>query len=210
MRKQERWPKWETVLETWNQAAVPNIDIVTFSIKDQHYPGLPWFDKKRNRQYIGASSPQLGTAYHLCKVLPEQHAEFQVAYKLYAFCRYFDLYGFSGEVLHPVFVKNESAFYEWWNGNARYVLPPFEYRINYERFDSLRTACGWTFLMECAAEVWKEIAANWAVIKIPAYMETDSPEYAQYKQFEDKKYEQREREEFERLKKKFGSGSGGE
>lgn len=91
MIEKKRWPKWESVLEVWNNQKVPNVDVISFDI-NHHYPTLPWLNKETGQQLIGSTNPQNSTAYHLCSYLPSKAPELMVPYKVLAFCRNYDLH----------------------------------------------------------------------------------------------------------------------
>jgi hypothetical protein len=48
------WPKWESVLDVWNDMKVPNIDLIAFDV-NHHHPTLPWFHKETGQQLIGST-----------------------------------------------------------------------------------------------------------------------------------------------------------
>lgn len=199
MYKQPRWSKWEVVYDRWLSHSVPNINIMPFKI-GEHNSRLPWVDRQSKRQYFH-TNPQFDTAYHLTVVLPKESDELRAAYKLYAFFRRqrrdYGVYS----VLHPIFKLNKFELSEWWNANACYVLPPLDYTtvLRYQKLDSLK----WDGLIDEAAITWIQLAKEWALIQIPDFMEDDSSEYQAYEHYVSKKYEAKEREELERLKRKF-------
>jgi hypothetical protein len=142
-------PKWSAVLERWNEHKVPDVAISEFT-PGKHYPSLPWLRRSTGKQLIGSSNPQQDTAYHICKHLPPEPPEFVAAYKLYAFCREHLLDEFAHGVLEPVFRKHKTALYEWWNGNARYVLPP----VKGAPWNVGSRAYEWKNLVDDAARTW--------------------------------------------------------
>jgi hypothetical protein len=198
-----RWPKWSAIVETWCDLSVPDVEVLDFVLGEQ-YPSLPWLNRQTGRQYIGASSPQKDTAYHLCVFLPTKPPELTIAYKLYAFCREHEIEEFAIGALRPAFNKFDQELYSWWNGNAKYVLPPKDFRTAFWRSDARAQARNWKALVQEAADTWRAITESWAVIRIPDYMDRDSPEYRLYYQYVRELHEQQERAEYQRLKAKFG------
>lgn len=212
--KSVRWPQWTTVLEAWEESSVPEVAIVDFKI-GEHYPSLPWLDRHTGKQYVGSSSPQISTAYHLCVLLPREPAELRTAYRLNAFCWHHQIKVFPEYVLRSVFKKFGSDLYEWWNRNAKYVLPPLDSRDYYKLFSQVNQLSGsnwsqtkyWKEIVSAAALTWRLIAEEWAVIRIPKFMDYDSAEYKEYQNYLHALHENREREEYERLKRKFEGNS---
>lgn len=197
-----RWPKWSAIADIWHDLNVPEIEVLDFVLGEQ-YPSLPWLNRKTSHQYIGSSSPQNDTAYHLCVVLPTSPPELSITYKLYAFCRQHEIEEFAIGALRPAFNKFDQELYSWWNGNAKYVLPPIEFRTAFWRSDARTQARNWKALVQEAADTWRIIAEKWALIRIPDFMDRDSPEYRQYNQYVREQDERRERAEYEWLKAKF-------
>jgi hypothetical protein len=141
-------------------------------------------------------------------VLPGASLELRAAYKLYAFCRQHDLDHFPHRVLHAAFEKFGSALYEWWSGNAKYVLPPINFYSSLRGGDERSAVRAWRDVVSEAANAWRSMAQSWSILRIPDFMDHRSPEYAQYQQYVDALNETREREEYKRLKRKFeGKGN---
>lgn len=201
-----KWPKWNLVLERWRAASVPEVQIIPFEL-GKHRPGLPWYSLEDNRQSLLYENPVVGTAYHLVEYISQADTEFKAAYKLYAFCRLWDLDGFSSYVLQPLFEKHGEKLYGWWNANARHVLPPTNARFFFDDFRFPRQAAEWTRIVEEAALTWTAIAQEWAIIRIPAWLDRSSPEFKAFEEHENSRAEERERQEYERLRKKYGDGS---
>jgi hypothetical protein len=195
---QPKLPKWSAVLERWDEHKVPEVEISEFKIGEQ-YPTLPWLKRSTGRQLIGSSNPQNETAYHICKHLPAQPSEFIAAYKLYAFCREHLLDEFSSGLLHPVFNKHKTELYEWWRGNARYVLPPVKDAPWNVRSQAFR----WESVVDEAARCWTLLAEQWLVIEIPSFMDVESRLYGAYREYAKRLHDERERAEYLYLKQKF-------
>ncbi len=190
----------------WANFDVPDIEIIAFDIKE-HNANLPWFRKAEKRQSVLTDNPVRGTAYHLCSYISSAQKEFKAAYKLYAYCRKNEISGFPAYVLLPVFEQHESNLYEWWSGNAKYVLPFVE-----SDADAVTPSRGdlpgeWKLLVKAAALTWTSIASAWSVIRIPDWMERGSPEYAAYERVRNATAEDFERREYLRLKEKFEGSS---
>jgi len=204
-----RWPRWSAVVDAWNDLGVPSVQVVEFLIGEQ-YPSLPWLDRKTNHQYIGSSSPQNDTAYHVAVTLPGRPEELLIAYRLYAFCRQHELDDFSVGVLLPAFERFDFALYSWWNANAKYVLPPTGFRTTARwRGDARTQLRNWPTLVQEAGETWRNIAESWAIIRIPDFMDHRSPEYQRFREYVTAEHERRERAEYERLKAKFAETTDG-
>jgi len=196
-------PQWDEVLDAWKSARVPDVEVWNFKPLE-HHPDLPWVQKQSGQQYADITSPERGTAYHICVVLPQQPSELKIAYYLYAFWRQYNLLSLCVDVLSPVFLRNNSSLYAWWNHNARYVLPPVDSRgisfdIDFELKEQDRE-----HLVHRASLLWRQVAEETAVLKIPQWMDRSSEEYQLYQWHLAETREAKERAEYERLRKKFG------
>jgi len=197
------WPKWKEVVSVWNETIIPEIEVLPFII-GKHYDRCPWWHKMEKQQDVG-QYPYNYTASHIVSQLPKHDPELQMAYKIYAYCRENHLDSFPSTVLHPIFVKHGSALYDWWSGNARYVLPYLENRdrLGSDKEYAHSQAKEWKKIVSNAALSWKQISETWAIIRIPELMDQKSKEYSEYIDYCNRKYEQHEREEYKRLKMKF-------
>lgn len=196
-----RWPSWKKVKDRWSDHRVRDVGIRRFQVGTDH-GDYPWFDLTTGRQYFGNSNPQVGTAYHLCCSLARFSNDLHIAYKLYAFLRAEEMsipYG----TLGPIFQNEQSHLSHWWNGNAVHVLPPLEYDWAERDKYVVERDAKWTEVVDKAAAVWGLIAEQWAVIRIPDWMDRDDPDLTKYWELVRANSEARERAEYERLKKKY-------
>jgi len=205
MYSSRKLPTWASVLATWSEANVPDVREIPFK-SGEYFPSLPWFDLKVGRQSEVSENPVLTTAYHLLKVIPSDNEELKAAYKLEAYCRTMDDLEFSAFVLRPVFEKYGHRKGELWHSNAKQVLPWNEQRLSrYELQEKFKSQRGdWSVLVQEAAKEWIGIAERWAVIRIPEWMEIGSEELSDYERHHSASTEAHEREQYERLKQKFG------
>jgi len=195
------WPKWCSVYHTWQNARVPDVQILPFNLA-KHTPYLPWFSLERNQQF-STSNPVLDTAHHLLELALKTDDELKAAYKLHAFCREKKISpDFLIYVLAPIFQRCDPALCAW-NCNAKYVLPSYHNTnlVFEQRYDFQRQR--WKQLVQDAASAWTTIAERWAVIRIPGLMDRDSEEYNIYCNHVRALSEKHERLEYERLKRKF-------
>jgi hypothetical protein len=195
-----RWPRWQSVNEAWRSASVPDVRILPFDLH-KHNANLPWFDLKQNDQVGIGDNPLDATACHLSVHILKAPEDLRVAYKLYAFCRENAITEFPHCVLQPIFEKHDEKLYGWWHSNARRVLPWYD-DIN-ALHNRERRDLSWREILQAAAVAWTQIAERWAVIRIPRWMDRNSAEYQAYERHSHELSEQRERCEYERLKKKF-------
>lgn len=198
------WPKWANVYERWEKVAVPEITEVQFHA-GEHYPTLPWIELSSGRQVDQGARPTDDTASHLIRYLNGKHIELKAAYKLLAYCRSQDLSEFSLFVLEPVMERHGENLQGWWHSNARNVLP--WHGNDRSRFDTDKRTqeqrTYWQELVQDAAKAWQQIAERRGVVRTPDLMERNSQEYKAYEAYCRAAEEKRERNEYERLKRKF-------
>lgn len=192
---------WQVMLNAWHKAGVPDVQIINFEI-GQHHANSPWLDLQDGRQHSGMSSPQTNTAYVVCKVFPTLSEEAKAAFQLYT-------YGVAEgidwvhEVLWPFWETEGCHAGKYWHPNTKHLLPYVETSRSHSYMQVDYGPENWREVVAQATETWTAIAANWAVIRIPDYMDHKSIEYKEYYRHVDRRSEQREREEYERLKRKF-------
>ncbi|QWV96096.1 hypothetical protein KP005_11965 [Geomonas nitrogeniifigens] len=194
-------PTWSAILDLWNSFNVPLTEIRAFNVK-VYYPSLPWLDKSSDQQLIGSSNPQNDTARHLCMSICKYGTEMTILFMMVAYCREVKSRNPFEIVLHHE-IKRLGLSSDFWDGNAKYVLPPLSSFSIIDKID--RAEGAWEETIKNAAIIWTEINSRWAVIRIPSFMDCKSHEYEEYRNYCDNQYELQERREFERLKKKYES-----
>jgi len=196
-----RWPHWRDVLEIWNPVRPPDVQIIPFVI-DEHSPNDPWFNRRAPYETL-SSSPQVTTARHLCRVPPECLD----AFKIYACCRERDAIWFNRNVIEPVFRAHGLGGKMFWTAGAKYLLPQLSGDFvsvgTSLRHDEAAQRAGWRALVTEAAERWAAVANEWALVRIPKFMDSASAEYAEWRRFDAAQKTLDEREQYERLKRKF-------
>jgi hypothetical protein len=207
MSSKLRWPTWSAVLKRWQSCSVPEVQVRAYEFESRSM--APW--RHRNDKLVaGFSNPLADTAGVLCWLANATNPELTALFKLTAFCRQLGLSAFSGEILLPVRRRLLSSDESWWHSNARHVVPYSSFVDWYPSPGADQEQCRqWREIVDRAALLWKDIAQQWVVVRIPDFMDPDSDEYREYTRRADARYERRERDEFERLKAKF-EGPGGE
>ncbi|MFH1200816.1 MAG: hypothetical protein V1484_00600 [bacterium] len=195
----EEIPEWIEIIELWTFLNVPEIDFIKFEIA-KHHQNSPWSCKQA--KFCANSNPQKETAYHLCVYLKNKSDELKTAYKINAFCTQLGLDDFRAYALRPLFLKYELS-QGCWNANAKYVLPSFNYAYVNLYGKPLGIFSDWVNIVTYAANEWKDIAEKWALVIIPDFMDKASKEYNEWCKHFHKIHQEEEREEYERLKRKF-------
>lgn len=193
---------WEKIWNLWQEQNVPNVKTRKFDVS-KHNHHYPWFETKENYQPFIDSNPWRDTAYHLSKSLVDKSPELIAAYKIYAFVRNYGLYDFLVEELNFAMRKHDNTLHSWWNGNAKYVLPDISNPVIINYQNQVQSKDKWKEITIEAAGYWKQLAEEWEIIIIPDFIDRDSEEYENYQNIIRKQYEEKEYQEYLRLKKKF-------
>ncbi|MBK9509967.1 MAG: hypothetical protein IPO04_11135 [Cytophagaceae bacterium] len=193
---------WEKIWNLWQEQNVPNVKTRKFDVS-KHNHHYPWFETKENYQPFIDSNPWRDTAYHLSKSLVDKSPELIAAYKIYAFVRNYGLYDFLVEELNFAMRKHNNTLHSWWNGNAKNVLPDISNPVIINYQNQVQSKDKWKEITIEAAGYWKQLAEEWEIIIIPDFIDRDSEEYENYQNIIRKQYEEKEYQEYLRLKKKF-------
>lgn len=193
---------WHNVYEIWASHEVPEVSIMTFNT-DLHRFASPWWNVKHDEQARYSESPYNDTARHLATTLQHQPKELVAAYKLYAFSRLVGASHAMAESLSEPHKRYGIFLHHWWHSNAKNVLPFTEDAP--ENKLTIGRSNNWETLINSAAIKWTQIALEWNVIRLPSYMDPDSDEKREYEKLTHNTHEQNERNEYLRLKKKFGA-----
>ena len=200
------WPRWEEVRSAWESLEVPDVTIVPFDI-GTHYSSLPWVSLATGKQLIDNTSPNRWTARALCEDYPNLSEDHRIAFKLLTVARRYQL-----DVIKIRLLLKVPGFdiRDWWSANSIYVLPPTDYTfptqlVELHRFDERPAARAWREFVAASADVWKAMAARWAVIRIPDFMDYDGSERAAWDAHLASEREKRERAEYAYLRTKYGS-----
>ncbi|MFT3822269.1 MAG: hypothetical protein QM731_00065 [Chitinophagaceae bacterium] len=196
---------WNDIYQYWITQDVPNMTFMKFEF-GKHSPHSPWFEKKHQSQFYFSDNPILNTGAHLGRHLRNKPQELIDAYKIFAFLRYKELLGLFDIVKDP-FKKHNEDFSGWWNANARNIFPYYESINNYHEINNFKTPKNIKTIIDAAAQTWKDIANEWALIIIPGYMDRDSEEYNEYWKKINKAVDDKEYAEYLRLKEKFENKS---
>jgi hypothetical protein len=191
--------EWNKIWELWKECNVPSIQTRKFVI-GKNVIDRPWYFIERKEQIFFPENPILDTANHLAVSLKGKNLELIAAYKILAFLRYYNSQWILSGPLSHAMQKYEKQTYNWWNANARYVIPPCK-NDNYSG-DKFHEG-DWKKIVLQAAETWKHIAKEWEIIIIPDFMDSMSEEYLAYKEYSKKIYEEREYQKYLRLKEKY-------
>jgi hypothetical protein len=190
---------WNKIFDKWKKQNVPDVVIRKFEIGQQS-PNFPWFSIENNSQYIYSENPLNDTAYHL-SYIQNMDQELIAAYKILAYLRYYSNLTVWSEVLAHAMTKHDKKLYHWWNANAKNILP---YTQNCNTYiDKKLYLNDWEKLVEQSANLWKDIAKEWEIIKIPDHMNSNSPELKDFQDFERKVQDNIEYQQYLRLKNKF-------
>lgn len=196
-----RWPSWTAVFRHWKRLDIPDVDIYPFKI-GEHYPRLPWLDRYDSEPLVHGN-PQYDTAYHICKILPSLPAGMNAAYKLLAYCREYSFFDFASAVLVPALSINRSVPSKWWHARAKSILPPHPTGTHGTEYSRNWQASHWKQLVNEAGSAWRTIAQDWAIVRIPDFMDRSAGEYLEYALYQNRVSEAQEWREYERLKEKF-------
>lgn len=192
---------WNEIYKYWNSLEVPNMTLVKFEY-GKHTTDSPWFEKKRQHQFYHSDNPILQTGFHLGHYLNDKPQELIDAYKIFSYLRYNQLYELFDIVKEPFKRHNEDQR-DWWNSNAKNIFPYYE-SINNYHFNKRDTSVkDIKAILDAAAHAWKDIANEWSLIIIPNLMIHNSEEYKDYQHKIKQNNEQREYQEYLRLKKKY-------
>jgi hypothetical protein len=193
---------WDKIYNLWQEQNVPEIKIRKFDLTKHNYY-YPWFYIKSKYQPFIESNPLIDTAYHVSNYLLGSDSELVAAYKIYAFVRHYCLYDFLTEELNFAMNKQGKNLYGWWNGNAKNLLPSTERPISLIIFNQSQSKYNWKEVILEAARYWNQIAVEWEIIIIPDFMDRNSEEYENLKNFVKKQSEQREYQQYLSLEAKF-------
>lgn len=204
------WPDWSTVYEYWRQFDIPEVEVVSFEI-GVHFSREPWLRVSNNTQ-LNSSNPQIDTARHICNQFETCNDEIKALYKLYTFLvsRGFELFRYNS--IDKAWRTSGAAREFDWGINAKHLLPYVAFPSTLSRgelerltwdYESRRRPEMWKQIVELCSLEWAAIAGELAVIRIPLWMDFDSEEYAKYTRYIKELAEERERLEYERLKRKY-------
>lgn len=191
--------QWNQIFNYWKGLNVPEVQIRDFIIGENTI-NSPWYNLKENRQQYFQETPLKETARHLSVTLKYKDQELIAAYKILAYMKYHQsqaLFHPLKEVLDKFYVN---PFHGWWHSQARIVLP---HSVDYDYTIQRNSDEDWRNTIANAAKTWKDIAKDWAIIKIPDFMNYDSPEYEAFETFSHRKRKEKEYTEYLRLKEKF-------
>jgi hypothetical protein len=194
--------QWDQIYEFWNKLEVPEVKIIDFETGINTIDS-PWFSIQEKKQVNYLENPMRETAYHLCICLKDKNPELIAAYKILAYLwsnRQKDLLYDS---LSFAMKKYNERTNSWWSLNAVYILPYCNTLHNSDFRISKLTDKDWDKIVTNAAKEWTAIANEWAIIRIPKFMDRDSDEYKLFETYSESVHEQREYQEYLRLKKKF-------
>jgi len=197
---------WNAVLDVWKEFKVPFVEVRKFDTK-LHYPSLCWVYKVNKPGYIiHTSNPQNDTAWQLVKGIVIQNEEVFTAFAIHAYLIHADHRSdyITREVLSILvrdkLAKVDSPHYGYWHSNAKRVLPYVDIGPNYwEKIES------WRDWVEKAARYWIAIANQLAVVRIPNFMDSNSQEYQEWREYQKANEEAEERKLYEQLKNKYGA-----
>lgn len=193
---------WKEIYAYWKSLEVPELTLIDYEF-GKHSTYSPWFDKEEKRQAYHSDNPILDTGRHLGSYLRNKPQELKDTYKIFAFLRYKGLYGFFDLVEEP-FSKYDTDTRGWWSSQAKNLFPYFQIDSEYFDYRNLtNNSKNIQTLLDKAAETWKDISKRWALVIIPDLMDSDSEEYSNYCDQSKKLHEDREYQEYLRLKAKF-------
>jgi hypothetical protein len=172
-----RWPSWHDVLDVWNVVCPPDVEIIPFVI-GTHRSNMPWLRRKTSHQ-TATSSAQDATAYHLCVVLPRVAPECLAAYKIHACCREREAYRFTYNVIEPIFQAHGLSSGDFWTGGTKILLPDLRGLVHFggiDEDDVQAQLVEWPTLVKDAAAHWSAVANEWALVRIPRFLDRSSAE----------------------------------
>lgn len=192
---------WDDTYKYWLALDVPDVEFLTFDL-EIHNPYFEWYDKKEKRQLRYNDNPIKQTAFHLGSYLKGKEKELISAYKLFSIIKYSDHYEFTDKIEH-CFLRYKEDMYGWWSPNSKKLFPYFEGINDFELRGGRRYSVEWKALIDAAAKFWTEIANSLSIIIIPELMEYNSTERKAFDDYNNKREEQREYQQYLRLKEKF-------
>ncbi|MBS1941157.1 MAG: hypothetical protein JST38_09790 [Bacteroidetes bacterium] len=192
---------WKKMWSLWQESEVPPVRIIDFRF-GKDIIQWPWYSLAQNKQVGYVNTPMQSTAYHLCSYLKDKDQELIAAYKIHAFLVANHMAEFPYHDLDHAMKKHGENLHGWWSPNSIHVLP-YVQKDDYWVRARPYTNRMWREVVTRAATEWQAISQEWAVIRIPKFMDTDSPEYREIAEHSRKLHEEREHQEYLRLKKKF-------
>jgi|GEM_PF-6584040 len=192
---------WEDTYKYWLALSVPDIEFITFD-REKHNPYFEWYDKEEKDQLHYHDNPIKQTAFHLANYLKDREGELIAAYKIFSILKYFNLYEYNNKI-EPAFSKYHEELYGWWSPNSKYLFPYFEGINDFELSRRSHQSADWKTIINTAAKFWTEIANHLSIVIIPELMNHDSAEYKAFSDFEKSIEDQREYQQYLRLKEKF-------
>ncbi|MDR3715594.1 MAG: hypothetical protein P4L51_22520 [Puia sp.] len=175
---------WNDIYEYWISKAVPNMTFMRFEY-GKHLTSTPWFKKNGQSQFYYNDNPILDTGAHLAGHLKQKPQELIDAYKIFAFLRSRELFNLYGIIEEP-FKKNKEDLSDWWGAGAKKIIPYHSSINDYYDNRILNSPDNVKMVIDVAAQAWKDIANEWALIIIPKYMDVDSEEYNEYYEYRKK------------------------
>lgn len=195
------WPEWRRVYEVWKSFGVPRIESVRFD-PGQHSIFTSWAER-RNHSPLHHSSVQRQTALHLFFNLRDESSELVAAYKINACCIEYSLRRFRENVLEPAFNTMGTSSFRWWRSNARLVLPYTDGKTELDVLALDMEEHDWKLIVNQSARKWTIIANELVIVRNPSLMDWESDEYRDYIEHCKRRREERDREDYERLKARF-------
>lgn len=191
--------QWNQIYIYWNGLHVPDVAIHDFVI-GVNTINSPWYDLKKNCQQHFQETPLKETARHLAITIRDQDPELIAAYKILAYMKYHQ----SQALFHPLKEVLEkfgvNPFHGWWHSQARIILP---HSVDYDYTIQRNPEVDWRNTIANAAKTWIDIAKDWAIIRIPDFMDYDSLEYEAFETFSQSQQKEKEYREYLYLKEKF-------
>lgn len=203
MRAKQMKISWQKVYELWLSQNVPMLEVRKYDPNLSYFS--VWVDKvPRPGSWFTSSNPQNDTARFLLKKEfisnPEVHAAFAILAYLKSQqeqqrCSWEFAYNLKEATESAL--KSAGQLYYFWSGNAKHVL------VGIADFERQGKFGSWQEFVLEAAEYWTIAAEQLALVRLPKYMERDSDEFQESIARSEIEFEQKERAEYERLKRKY-------
>jgi hypothetical protein len=194
--------RWQKIYSYWESFNVPEVTTIKFDY-EKYFCDVPWYSIEVKRQVVHENSPVKDTAYHLAVCLKNKNPKLIAVYKIYAFLRNYGLSNLLTDILVFAFKKDDEEINGWWSYNAKYLLPDVDFYASDYGLHKNMSDKDWKKIVEVSAQLWKLLAEKWCIIMIPKFLDINSVDYKIYNELSEKKFEEKEFQEYLRLKEKY-------
>lgn len=159
-------PTWLEVYTHWNSLKVPKVSVVDFN-PSVHDAEVAWFEKyvspeqRRGLYYHLQSPPRVDTARVLANAITNGGPSLYALFAIMTTIQQLDEWTPLQEAVQSEWERLASHTRQEWHGNARHILPCDALKPP----SFLRIDKDWRLRVDFAAQVWKEIASRFQVVR---------------------------------------------